>query len=293
MLLPKFDYHEPVTLDEACQIMAELGEDARPLAGGTDLIVNMKKKVLSPKHLVSLGRIGDLRNIDSANGVLKIGASVSVAQISESDEIKDSFSALHEGALNLGSPLIRNLATIAGNIVSARPAADLPPPLMVHGAKVVLKSTSGERAVALENFFKGPGQTVIAANEILKEVVVLKPEPHSGGAYIKLGIRKALEISLVNVAAFVCLDSADGPIKSARIVIGSVAPTPLISPAAEKVLVGEIPSEALFVRAGEAAALDSRPIDDFRASAQYKRAMVEVLTKRALNMAMSKSRGND
>ncbi|MBF0526268.1 MAG: FAD binding domain-containing protein, partial [Deltaproteobacteria bacterium] len=144
MLLPKFDYHEPATLGEACQIMGDLGQKAKALAGGTDLIVNMKKKILSPACLVSLGRIKELKKIDSSNGLLKIGAGLTAAEVAETEEIKNNYSALSRGASCLGSPLIRNLATIAGNLVSARPAADFPPPLMAYGARVVLKSSSGE-----------------------------------------------------------------------------------------------------------------------------------------------------
>ena len=123
MLLPKFDFHEPTSIEKACQIMEELGRKARPLAGGTDLIVNMKKKVISPEHLVSLSRIDELKRIDSVNGRITIGACVTSDELAESEEIRKTFSALGSGAASLGSPLIRNLATIAGNLASARPAA--------------------------------------------------------------------------------------------------------------------------------------------------------------------------
>ncbi len=288
MLLPKFDYHEPLTVDEACRILGELGRNAKPLAGGTDLIVNMKKKVLSPAHVVSLSGIADLKGLDSANGTIKIGACLTASEIAQSEILQKPFSALCKGAASLGSPLIRNLATIAGNLVSARPAADFPPALLAYGAKVVLAKSSGERVVALADFFKGPGQTVMAPDELLTQVILEKPLAGSGAGYFKLGIRKTLEISLTNAAAYLALDP-DGSIKTARIFLGSVAPTPLRAPSAEKVLLGEKPNEALFERAGEAAAGDSKPIDDFRASADYKKAMVAVLTKRALNVAFEEA----
>ncbi len=284
MLLPKFEYHEPTTLEEACQIMSELGHGAKPLAGGTDLIVNMKKKIVSPGHLVSLSMIDDLKKIDASNGLLKIGACLTAAELAESKEIRETLTALSRGAESLGSPLIRNLATIGGNLISARPAADLPPALIAYGAKVALKNSSGERLVSLEDLFLGPGETLIGPNEILTEIHVDSPPPSAGAAYIKLGVREALEISLVNVAAFISMDR-DGSIQEARIVLGSVAPTPIRATSAEQILTGEKPSETLFSRAGEAASKDSKPIDDFRASAEYKRAMVEVLTQRALNQA--------
>ena len=285
MLLPRFEFHEPATVEEACRILGELGEKAKTLAGGTDLLVNMKKKILAPEHVVSLDRIESLSELAPSNGVLRIGACVKAVEIAESDAVSVDFPALQTSASKLGSPLIRNLATIGGNLVSARPAADFPPSLMAYGAKAVLKSSSGERTVALSDFMEGPGLTLISPEEILDSVLLEKPEAFSGSAYLKLGIREALEISLVNVAVSITTDGFDGPVKAARVVMGSVGPTPLISPSAEKVLVGEKPSEALFLAAGEAAAMDSKPIDDFRASADYKRAMVKELTKRALIQA--------
>ena len=285
MLLPKFDFHEPATVQEACQMLGELGEKAKTLAGGTDLFVNMKKKLLAPDHLVSLDRIEDLVQLDSSNGVLRIGACVKAADIAESTTVVKDFPALQTGASKLGSPLIRNLATVGGNLVSARPAADFPPPLMAYGASVVLRSGTGQRTVALSDFIKAPGQTVLSPEEILEAVLLEKPEAYSGSAYFKLGIREALEISLVNIAVSITTEGFGGAIKAGRVVMGSVGPTPLLSPSAEKALLGEKPSEALFIAAGEAAAKDSKPIDDFRASAVYKRAMVKELTKRALLQA--------
>ncbi len=288
MLLPKFEYHEPLTVDEACRIMGELGQSAKPLAGGTDLIVNMKKKVLSPSHVVSLSGIADLKELDSGNGTVKIGACITASEIAQSETILKSFSALSKGAGSLGSPLIRNLATIAGNLVSARPAADFPPALLAYDGQVVLMKSTGERIVPLSDFFKGPGQTVMEPDELLTQIILQKPPAGSGAGFIKLGVRKTLEISLTNAAAYLALDQ-DGSIKTARVFLGSVAPTPLRSPSAEKILTGEKPDEALFEKAGEAAAGDSKPIDDFRASAEYKKAMVAVLTKRALNMAFKEA----
>jgi carbon-monoxide dehydrogenase medium subunit len=288
MLLPRFDYHEPGSIREACDLMAEMGEKARPLAGGTDLLVNMKKRVLSPEHLISLSRIDELRSLDTSNGQIQLGACVTAAELAGSQMVRKDLSALAQGAGWLGSPLIRNLATLAGNLVSARPAADLPPSLMAYGATAILKSRSAERTVPLEALFKGPGETVIRVDEILTAVVVDRPAPGAGAGYIKLGTRKALEISLANVAAFLSLEE-DGRIGSARVFLGAVAPTPIRAPSAEAVLKGEKADEALFARAGEAAAGDSRPIDDFRGSAEYRRAMVAVLTKRALRMAYARA----
>jgi len=290
VLLPEFEFHEPTTVSKACEIMGQLGAKARLLAGGTDLVVNMKKKVVRPDHVVSLGRIDILKGIIEENGLLTIGACMTAAELAGAEVIRSNLPALADGARVLGSPLIRNLATVAGNLVSARPAADLPPPLMAYGARAVLTKTSGERSVDLKDFFLGPGKTVMDPDEILTRITIEVPRGRYGDSYIKLGVRQTLEISLVNVAAFIRLDRPDGSITKARIVLGSVGPTPLRAVSAEKALMGQSPSDALFARAGEAAAGDARPIDDFRGSAEYRRDMVGVLTRRALSAALDRAR---
>jgi len=292
VLLPDFEYYEPKTVSEACEIMGRLREKARPLAGGTDLIVNMKKKLIRPDHVVSLAKIEDLKGIVRENGLLKIGACVTVGELAASEAVSGALDGLAEGAKVLGSPLIRNLATVAGNVVTARPAADLPPPLMAYGASVVLAKTSGQRTVGLDDFFRGPGQTVMEPDEILTTILVQIPQGHRVGSYIKLGVRQTLEISLVNVAAVISLDGPDGVVSESRIVLGSVGPIPVRAVSAEKILDGQMPSETLFERAGEAAAADAQPIDDFRGSAEYRRDMVSVLTKRALNAAFQKAKAH-
>lgn len=292
MLLPKFDFYEPTKLPEACEILDNLKGKGHPLAGGTDLLVNMKKKLIAPEHLVSLARIEELKGIDASNDILKIGACVTASELTESEVIRSMFGALVEGAESLGSPLIRNLATIGGNLVAARPAADLPPALMAYGAKVILKKSSSDRSVPVEDFFKGPGESLIGPDEILTHVLLKKPQLASGSAYIKLGVRKTLDISLVSVAVYIVLDSQDGSIHLARVILGAVAPTHIRAPSAEKILLGEKPSEALFEIAGNEAAKDSRPIDDFRGSAEYRRDMVKLLTRRALGKAYRDTQEN-
>lgn len=289
MLLPRFEYHDPLNLDDACRLMGDLGQEARPLAGGTDLLVNMKKRLLSPRHLVSLGRIEELHAMGRSNGGYRIGACMTSAELAQASDIQERFPALHEGASRLGSPLIRNLATVSGNLVSARPAADLPPPLMAYGASVILRSASGERSIPLDEFFKGPGATVAEPTEIMESVHLDLPPAQSGAAYLKLGIRQTLEISIVNVAAFLALKG--DTIQSARVILGSVAPTPIRAPSAEKALAGQRPSADLFDKAAKEAARDARPIDDFRASADYRRDMVIVLTRRVLETALERARG--
>jgi len=270
--------------------MGELRDNARPIAGGTDLLVNMKRCQISPADLVSLGKIEGLKDLSWSGDLLRIGACRTVARVCDSGEIAPRFSALAAGAGVLGSPLIRNLATIGGNLVSARPAADLPPPLIAFGAAVLLKTSSGERRVPLDRFFLGPGMTVMKPDEIMTEVQLERPAACSGSCYVKLGTRRALEISIVNVASFVALNEKDGTICAARIVMGAVAPTPRRAVSAENLLLGEKPADSLFRSAGKTAAAESLPIDDFRASASYRRDMVSILTERTLRQAVERAR---
>jgi CO/xanthine dehydrogenase FAD-binding subunit len=289
MLLPRFQYHEPSTLAEACRMIAELGEGVRLIAGGTDLVVNMRRGAVAPKHVLSLGRIKGLCTMDLSGRTLTIGACCTVASLAESPEIISRFHALHEGAISLGSPLVRNLATAGGNLVTARPAADLPPPLMAHGGTVTLQSSQGRRSVPLDQFFVGPGRTVMEPAEILTSIVVETPSAFSGSSYIKLGTRRALEISIVSIASLLTLEHPGARIRSARIVLGSVAPVPMRARDAEKALIGEIPSRHLFARAGETAAGESKPIDDHRGSAGYRKDMVSVLTQKTLEAALERA----
>lgn len=284
MRLPNFEFHEPETLKEACRILAELGSKAKVIAGGTDLIVNMKKNLVQPEHLVSLAKIDALKQMQKENGRIAIGSCVTVAELIHSEVVSDVLGALAAGARSLGSPLVRNRATIGGNLGSARPAADLPPSLMAYGAEVVLQSDGGRRTVSLDNFFVGPGLTEIGPKEILTQIRINVPPPSSGAGYFNLGLRKTQDCNVVNVGSFISLDR-DSTIEKAQVVMGCVGPTHLKSPSAEKVLVGQKPGDRLFEQAGKAAAGDCSPIDDFRGSALYKRDMVAVLTRRTLKSA--------
>jgi carbon-monoxide dehydrogenase medium subunit len=292
MLLPTFDFHEPASVEAACKILGTYGAKAKLIAGGTDLMVNMKKKILAPEHLVCLGRIQAMQGIAEDGDLIVIGGRHTVAELAVDSLVEKKLSALQSGARALGSPLVRNRATIGGNIGSARPAADLPPSLIAYGATAVLESRRGKREIALNDFFKGPGFTEIDVDEILTEVRVPTPGDGQGAGYINLGVRKAQDCNVVNVASFIALDDQDGSIKQARIVMGSVGPTPLRAKTAEGVLIGEKPDAALFLKAGEVARKDCTPIDDFRGAASYRKAMVGILTKRTLEIAHRQAMGD-
>jgi aerobic carbon-monoxide dehydrogenase medium subunit len=287
MLLPKFEYHEPTTLEEVLTLLSELGGNAKLLAGGTDVLVRMKLKVDRPSHVISISRVPGMDQIVPRNGhAVTVGPAVTAADLARHELIRDRFAPLGIAAGRLGAPTIRNRATIGGNLVNARPAADFPPPCMVLNAQLKLKSATGERDVPVNEFFRGPGETVIEPHELLVSLHMETPPPWTGGAYIKLGARKALEISMVNVATLLTLESPDGPIVDARIALGAVAPTPVRAYGAEQLLIGERPSDGLFQRAGEVGVGLCSPITDHRGTMEYRCMMIETLTKRALGSAL-------
>ncbi len=290
-LLPKFDYYEPKDIGEACKLLSQMKGSARIIAGGTDLLVNMKKGLLAPGSLVGIGKIPGISEIEPVNGGISIGAHLIIQKLVEFDFIRKKLSILSRAASVLGSPLVRNRATIGGNIVNARPAADLPPPLIAMGARVRLRSRRQEREVSLDRFFMGPGETVIKPGEVLTHIVIDTPPPFTGGEYIKLMHRRSLEIAIVAVASRVTLDGPDGVIRDARIILSSVAPKAIHAVRAEKALIGERPSEGLFEHAGQIAATECAPIDDIRGGAGYRCSMVGVLTKRTLSGALREAKG--
>ena len=290
MLLPRFEYHEPSTLEEALRLLSEFGGNARSLAGGTDLLVRMKLNVDRPSHVISLEKVPGLTSVTSRNSHgVTIGSAVTASDLATNELIKDRFTPLALAGSRLGAPMIRNRATIGGNLVNARPAADLSPASMVLSAGLKLKSMESERLVSINDFFIGPGQTVIEENELLVSLEIETPPPWSGGSYLKLGARKALEIAMVNVACLLTLQSADGPITDVKIALGAVAPTPVRAYAAEDFLLGQQPSESLFKEAGAIGVGMCSPITDHRGSMEYRCMMIESLTSRALHQAYQRA----
>jgi CO/xanthine dehydrogenase FAD-binding subunit len=282
LLLPKFDYHEPENMKSALVLLSSLKSNAKIIAGGTDILVNMKKGIISPKYLISLAKIKELFVLEPRKKGVAIGSHVIAGELAESDFLWKKFPVIAKAASVLGSPLIRNRATIGGNIVTARPAADLPPALMVVGAKVELKSKKGKREVSLDEFFLGPGKTVIRPDEILTRIIVNELPPFTGSDYIKLGHRKTLEIAIVAVASRITLDKPQGVIKNARIILSAVAPQAVRAVTAERILINEKPTEKIIERAATLAMQDCKPITDIRGGAEYRKEIVKVLVKRTL-----------
>jgi len=286
MLLPKFEFHEPGTMKEALELKKRLGSSAKLLAGGTDLLVHLKKKIIKADHIISLQKLETLVRITDHKDSIEIGACAVMAKISAAPVVKEKFSALKSGVENIGTHLVRNRATLGGNVCNASPAGDSLPALLIYKAVVLLESLDAKREIPIEDFFKGPGKTDIKTDEILTGFRLPVPSSHSGAHYIQLGKRKSSEINVVNVASFLEFDPESQKILNARIALGSVAATPIRALKAEAALKDKIAAEASFYEAGETARFeDCKPIDDFRGSAGYRRAMVGVLTKRTLSAA--------
>jgi CO/xanthine dehydrogenase FAD-binding subunit len=279
-----FEYFAPDRLDEALDIL-QRHPDAQVLAGGTDLLVQAHERNRTIPTLVSLRRIPELNTV-AINGILSIGTMQTVGKVSAHPIICQDYTALAMGAGLIGSIQIRNMATVGGNICNASPSADTAPGLLTLGAHVVLASAQGERNLPLEAFFQGPGKTALQPGELLIRLELPHPPAHFGSFYLRHTPRAAMDLAFVGVSAAVQL-SEGGEICSASIALGAVAPTPMRAFRAEERLVGYQPDEALIHEASLLASAETRPIDDLRASADFRRHLVEVLTRRALEGAIS------
>jgi CO/xanthine dehydrogenase FAD-binding subunit len=290
MILPRFVFHQPDTLDECLSLLNQHGSDAAVLAGGTDLLVNMKKGLIKPGVLVSLSHIDELQQISIHRdcGRLCLGSMATMDRIASHEATRQGFGILTQAAQTLGSPLIRSRATIGGNLVTARPAADSHGPLICLGARIRLEGPSGSREVAAEDFFAGPGESVRKPDELLTRITIDRAPPRSGGAYLKYGIRKTLEIAVVNVGVFLNM-AENGTVARARVALGAVGPKTIRSSGAEECLIGSPPDEKTVKRAAEAAAVQCQPISDIRGSAEYRRILVAVLTRRAILEAVRRA----
>jgi aerobic carbon-monoxide dehydrogenase medium subunit len=284
-IMHRFEYCAPVSLAEAISLLDHHGDSARVIAGGTDLLTALKERWERPAFVIGLGAIPDLAYIAFAEEVgLRIGATTTVRAVETSAAVRSHYPVLVYAASTLASIQIRNLATVAGNICRASPSADMPPALLVLDAAVVLTGPASERVVPLAEFFTGPGRTLRQPNELLTEIRIPPPQPHSGAAYIKHSPRRAMDLAVVGVAAAVRLQ--DGLCRNVRIALGAVAATPRRAREAEAVLEGLAPSAARLAEAAQVAATECSPISDVRGSADYRREMVRVHTGRALQQAL-------
>lgn len=282
--MKSFEFFEPTTLAEASNLFAQ--EHAQLLAGGTDLVIGMKAYTETPESVISLEKIPGLSGITTDNdNSISIGAMTKVREVELSNDVQQHHTALAEGASEIGSIQIRNLATIGGNIAHASPAADTVAGLLVADAQVDIASANGERSVPINELFTGPGQTVLKPGEIITQFRL--PHPASGSHYIKHKIREVMDLAFIGVASAVNVQN--GVIEDARIGLAAVAPTPIRATEAENLLKGKIPTPELLQQAGEAAAAATSPISDLRCSAEHRKEMVDVLTRRTLQNALDRA----
>jgi CO/xanthine dehydrogenase FAD-binding subunit len=285
--LPKFDYLRPGTIDEALSLFSQYRGGAKAIAGGTDLLPKLKRReIQAPEYLIDLKGIPDLDYIEhDEDGGLRLGPLVTIHAVEISPMIGAGFGVLCQAAQSMASVQVRNKGTVAGNVCNAVPSADTAPALLTLEASLKLTSQEGERTVDIEDFFTGPNETVLADGEILREIHVPDLPPHSGGSYQKLTPRRSMDLAIVGVAAVVVAE--DGICRDVRIALGAVAPTPIRARRAEDVVRGQELSDEIIERAAQIAAGECHPISDHRAAAQYRCDMVEVLTRRAIQQAIS------
>lgn len=277
--LPPFILHIPGTIEEAFELLASL-EGARPIAGGTDLLVLLRNGAIRAGHLVDLSRVKELRYIQEEDSVIRIGAATTLTKLLGSELIAEKAPVLQEATSSMGSVQIRNMATLGGNLCNASPAADAATPLLILNAEVSIMSTEGCRSIPLGDLFAGPKMNSLGPGELLTEIRFPAPPLLSGASFHKLGRRRGFTLSVVNAAAYIEMEG--GVCRVARVALGSVADTPLRMPAVEKMLEGEALSRQLVEAVASTCRGLVEPINDVRASAQYRRDMSCVLTRRAL-----------
>jgi CO/xanthine dehydrogenase FAD-binding subunit len=287
--LLKFDFVAPRSPEDAVAQLRERGPDGKVVAGGTDLLLQIKARVVRPGYVVDVSRLKDLDRIeDRRREGLYLGAATRMRAVQLSPILRERYGIIVDGAKLVGSIQIRNLATVGGNLCNAAPSADIAAPLLAAKATAEILGPEGVRRVPLDEFFLGPRRTVLGPAELLLGVLVPEPPPRSGGHYLRHTPRKEMDIAVVGVGSTVTLE--DGRCREARIALAAVAPTPLRATRAESALRGQPMSEATIAEAARIAATEARPIDDVRGSAEFRRHLVEVLTRRTLTEAWNQAR---
>jgi len=288
MIPPAFDYVVPKTLNEAVALLGQ-NPEAKILAGGHSLIPMMKFRLASPALLVDLNRLTGLAYLREEGGWLRIGAMTREADLDRSDLIHKKYPLLADTAKVIADPVVRNMATVGGNLAHADPANDHPATMLAYGAQVVATGPKGERVIPIDQFFKGPFETALARDEILTEIRIPAPKPRSGGAYMKVE-RKVGDFATAAVAAQVTL-GANGNCESVGIGLTNVGLTPIMAAKAEEALRGKKPDDANIRAAAQLAADAAQPSGDQRGSEEYKRSLVKTLAVRALRKAVERAKG--
>lgn len=288
MIPSTFDYHAPATLEEAIGLLARHGDEAKVMSGGQSLLPLLKLRLGFAPHVVDIGRIPGLDYIKEEKGVIRIGGATREVALERSSLIAAKLPILVDATLVIADPLVRNRATVGGNLAHGDPANDHPAVMLALGATVVARGPKGERTIAITEFFTGLFQTALAPDEILTEIRIPVPPAHSGGAYVKLE-RKVGDYATAAAAAQLTLDK--GKIKSAGVALTNAGPVPVKATRAEAALVGKAADEATFAAAAKLASQAATPTADWRGSVEYKTEMARVLTARALARAAERAGG--
>jgi len=279
-----FDLHKPASISEAIGLATRLATAARYIAGGTDLVIQINRKKVFPDHLIDLGQLPSLVGVaETADGYL-LGALTNYRSIELHPAFQGNLCGLIEAAAVVGGHQIRNVATVGGNIVNASPAADFVPALLVLDADLEIAGPTGNRSIALREFVLGPGKTALGPAEIVTSIRLARLPDRSATAFLKEGRRKAMEISVVCVAACLTLDESGSRCLSVRLAIGAAAPKAMRPQRAEAYLMNQPPGRAIFAEAGRLAAEACAPISDVRASAEHRRHLAAVMVQRALTI---------
>jgi aerobic carbon-monoxide dehydrogenase medium subunit len=289
MIPAKFEYHAAVDVSEAISLLGSYGDEAKLLAGGQSLIPLMRFRLAQPAHLIDIGRIGELAYVREGDGWLAIGALTREADLEGSPLVAERYPILADASSVVADPLVRNLATVGGNVAHADPANDHPAVMLAVRAEVVAEGPRGRRTIAIDDFFVDTFTTALEQDEVLVELRVPRAQPSSGGAYLKLE-RKVGDYAIAGVAAHVVVNPRGG-LDQVGIGLTNVGPTPLRATRAETALLADGLDEASLRRAGALAAEEAEPVDDLRGPAEYKRAVVRTLTVRALRRAMERANG--
>jgi len=276
-----FDYHDPDSVEAAVELLQKLGKNTFVMAGGTDLLIKRRHGLIQPDAIVALKNIKNLDRISvSRKNGLVIGATALLADVAAHSAIQKQYPGIATAAQNTANVQVRNMGTVVGNLCNASPSADNAPTLLAMGARLSITGPQGSRELPLEDFFQGPGFNALQPAEIVTSVSVPPPPPNSGAAYVHLSARGKIDCSAVTVGAMISMNVRKA--KKARIFIGACAPIPMRAPKAEKSVLNKVFTEKLAEKAGAIASSEAMPITDVRASEEYRKNMVAVLTKRAL-----------
>jgi aerobic carbon-monoxide dehydrogenase medium subunit len=288
MIPGKFEYFSPTSVKEAVGLLGQYGPDAKVLAGGQSLIPAMRFRLAQPEILVDINRIDGLEYIREIDGYLAIGALTRESALEKSPLIRQKYPLLADTARVIADPLVRNMATVGGNLAHADPANDHPATMLAYNARIIAEGPGGEAVIPIDDFFVSLFETCLEKDQILKEIQIPTPPAGSGGCYLKIE-RKVGDYAVVGVAVQLTLE--DGLCKTIRIGLTNVSGTPMRAKAAEATLLGQPVHDMTFEMTGQAAAAESEPWADLRGSEEYKRDLVRVVTKRAIRKAIERANG--